>query len=113
MVTKYFLIIATFVANANTDNVGWKSYFVENPTEFHDIPLIWESKNETQVPSWLSGVYVRNGPAVVIIAFSYFHLFLSNLREITNVFRKEKKIIKCNCCTTIVVHIEKESKHQE
>jgi carotenoid cleavage dioxygenase-like enzyme len=63
MLANYFITIATFVAIANADNVGWKSYFVENPTEFHDIPLSWESGNQTAVPSWLSGVYVRNGPA--------------------------------------------------
>jgi carotenoid cleavage dioxygenase-like enzyme len=65
MFAKYFITIAGFVAIANSDNVGWKSYFVENPTEFHDIPLTWESENGTSVPSWLSGVYVRNGPAQV------------------------------------------------
>ena len=47
------------------DNVGWKSYLTENPTEFHDIPLTWESGNQTKVPNWLSGIYVRNGPAQV------------------------------------------------
>ena len=58
------LTIATFVAIATADNVGWKSYFQENPTEFHDIPLIWESGNQS-IPSWVSGIYVRNGPAQV------------------------------------------------
>ena len=67
MVKKYILTILTFVAITTAENVGWKSYFVENPTEFHDIPLIWESRNETNVPSWLSGIYVRNGPAQVFI----------------------------------------------
>ena len=69
MLANYFITIATFVAIANADNVGWKSYFVENPTEFHDIPLTWESGNQSAVPSWLSGVYVRNGPAQVINLF--------------------------------------------
>ena len=69
MLANYFITIATFVAIANADNVGWKSYFVENPTEFHDIPLTWESGNQSSVPSWLSGVYVRNGPAQVIDFF--------------------------------------------
>ena len=77
MVTKYLLTIATFVAIATAENVGWKSYFVENPTEFHDIPLIWESGNETNVPSWLYGVYVRNGPAQVFFHCSVILLFLS------------------------------------
>ena len=73
MLANYFIAIATFVAIANADNVGWKSYFVENPTEFHDIPLTWESGNQSAVPSWLSGVYVRNGPAQVINFFYHLH----------------------------------------
>jgi len=52
-----------FITQSLGDNVGWKKYFVENPTEFHDIPLSWESDNP--VPSWLSGTYVRNGPAQI------------------------------------------------
>jgi hypothetical protein len=68
MLANYFITIATFVAISNAENVGWKSYFVENPTEFHDIPLSWESGNQTSVPSWLSGIYVRNGPAQVLIS---------------------------------------------
>ena len=68
MLVNYFITIATFVAISNAENVGWKSYFVENPTEFHDIPLSWESGNQTSVPSWLSGIYVRNGPAQVLIS---------------------------------------------
>ena len=72
MLPNYFITIATFVAIANADNVGWKSYFEENPTEFHDIPLSWESGNQSLVPSWLSGVYVRNGPAQVIHFFIIF-----------------------------------------
>ena len=73
MLANYFITIATFVAIANADNVGWKSYFVENPTEFHNIRLSWESGNQTAVPSWLSGVYVRNGPAQVINFFKYLY----------------------------------------
>ena len=44
--------------------VGWRSYFTENPTEFHDIPLTWEEE-DTRVPDWISGTYVKNGPAQV------------------------------------------------
>ena len=65
MIFKYFLTIAYFVAIATADNVGWKSYFEENPIEFHDIPLVWESGNLTNIPTWLSGIFVRNGPAQV------------------------------------------------
>ena len=79
MLANYFIAIATFVAIANADNVGWKSYFVENPTEFHNIPLSWESGNQTSVPSWLSGVYVRNGPAQVT---NFFIIFINqNLKR--------------------------------
>ena len=47
-------------------NVGWKGYLTENPTEFHDLPLSWEQ--DTPVPSWLSGTYVRNGPSQVTLS---------------------------------------------
>ena len=51
------------------ENVGWRSYLTENPTEFHDIPLSWELRgskgNPKGVPAWLSGTYVRNGPAQI------------------------------------------------
>ena len=58
------VIFLMIVQCAQPDNVGWKSYLKENPTEFHDIPLIWEEKSS--VPAWLSGTYVRNGPAQVM-----------------------------------------------
>ena len=48
------------------DNVGWKEFFKENPTEFHDLPLNWEKGKSTSVPDWITGVFVRNGPAQVI-----------------------------------------------
>ena len=71
------LTIATLLAISTAENVGWKSYFVENPTEFHDIPLQWEMGNQTTVPSWLSGIYVRNGPAQVLsIQLSFTNDFL-------------------------------------
>jgi len=43
--------------------VGWKGFLTENSAEFHDLPLTWESPD--QVPGWLSGTYVRNGPAQI------------------------------------------------
>jgi carotenoid cleavage dioxygenase-like enzyme len=52
-----------FITQAFGENVGWKKYFVENPTEFHDIPLSWNE--DTPVPNWLSGTYVRNGAAQI------------------------------------------------
>jgi hypothetical protein len=33
------------------------------PQEFHDLPLVWEPGSS--VPDWLSGTYVRNGPAQI------------------------------------------------
>ena len=50
----------------NCDNVGWKRVFDDNPTEFHNIPLTWEFGDYTNVPDWLSGIFVRNGPAQVL-----------------------------------------------
>ena len=69
--TYPIIIISTIVAIIGADNVGWKSYFIENPKEFHDIPLVWEKGNQTTVPSWLSGIYVRNGPAQVSSEISF------------------------------------------
>lgn len=63
--SKYLIAINFIIAYAQAENVGWRNYFTENPTEFHDLPLKWENGNQTNVPSWLSGVYVRNGPAQV------------------------------------------------
>ena len=76
-IIKYLLAIATYVALAQSENVGWKSYFEENPIEFHDIPLTWEGGDQTNIPSWLSGVYVRNGPAqvdIILCIFFYFEI---------------------------------------
>ena len=67
---KYLIAIIVIIANAQAENVGWQKYFTENPTEFHDLPLKWENGNQTNVPSWLSGVYVRNGPAQVLFFFN-------------------------------------------
>ena len=36
---------------------------MENPTSFRDIPLQWEG--DGKIPDWLSGTYVKNGPAQV------------------------------------------------
>ena len=66
MAFKQILCTIVLVVSVSAENVGWKSYLDENPTEFHDLPLTWENGDQTQVPSWLSGVFVRNGPAQVI-----------------------------------------------
>ena len=66
-----FAVVIYYLALAKSENVGWKSYFEENPTEFHDILLKWEGGNEANIPSWLSGVYIRNGPAQVLFLLKY------------------------------------------
>ena len=58
------MLLVLLLSTASASNVGWKSYLQENPTEFHDLLLKWEEKTDS-VPSWLSGTYVRNGPAQV------------------------------------------------
>jgi len=45
-------------------NVGWKSFFEENPTEFHDLSLTWDDPN-AKVPAWINGTYIRNGAAQI------------------------------------------------
>ena len=57
------ILLFLFSYKFQCENIGWKKYFVENPTEFHDLPLTWE--DATLVPGWLSGTYVRNGPAQI------------------------------------------------
>jgi len=71
---KYLIAINAIIAYAQAENVGWRNYFTENPTEFHDLPLKWENGNQTNVPSWLSGVYVRNGPAQLTFGSEKRHL---------------------------------------
>ena len=60
------IIFACFFGILSCDNVGWTRVFDDNPTEFHDIPLTWEFGDYTNVPDWLSGIFVRNGPAQVL-----------------------------------------------
>ena len=66
MRTIGLVCLVLFVQAAVPQNVGWKGYLTENPTEFHDLPLSWEQ--DTPVPSWLSGTYVRNGPSQVTLS---------------------------------------------
>ena len=66
MRTTGLVCLVLFVQTAVPQNVGWKGYLTENPTEFHDLPLSWE--RNTPVPSWLSGTYVRNGPSQVTLS---------------------------------------------
>ena len=58
------LILLVTVQLARPENVGWKGYLRENTEEFHDLPLTWE-EDIASIPSWLSGTYIRNGPAQV------------------------------------------------
>jgi len=45
----------------NEFNKGWQTYFGNEPSEFHDLPLSWSTNNT--VPAWLYGSYMKNGPA--------------------------------------------------
>ena len=74
MDTLWYIIIYILTQHPNylavaAENVGWKSYLKDNPTEFHDLPLMWEkiqaNEGPVGVPNWLSGTYVRNGPAQI------------------------------------------------
>ena len=59
-------ILVTIVGNISGDNIGWNSTFTENNEEFHNQLLRWENGDQTTIPTWLSGVYLRNGPAQVL-----------------------------------------------
>ena len=48
--------------NQSKYNVGWGKFIEDEPTEFHNLPLRWEIE-ESEVPSWIKGSYVKNGPA--------------------------------------------------
>ena len=73
MLRRYLIATLTLVAIARSDNIGWKGYFEESPQEFHDIPLVWESGNTT-LPSWLTGIFVKNGPAQV----SFYYIIIES-----------------------------------
>ena len=57
----YIVVCVILFSSVSSENVGWNKYFVENIDEFHDIPLKWEG--EANLPPWMKGTYVRNGPA--------------------------------------------------
>ena len=69
MQTQALLILFT-AQLARQENVGWKGYLKENTEEFHDLPLTWEEDIAT-IPNWLSGTYIRNGPAQVVQTLIY------------------------------------------
>ena len=69
MYLKSFWVTLLIYEFTNTENIGWKSYLAENPIEFHDLTLQWLSGISTSVPNWLTGVFVRNGPAQVSYSF--------------------------------------------
>ena len=60
------ILLSIFVGIIHCENVGWSRVLDENADEFHNIPLKWEMGEATNVPDWLSVVYVRNGPAQVL-----------------------------------------------
>ena len=87
------MVIFVSIAVVKAENVGWQNYFIENPTEFHDILLEWESGNKTTVPSWLSGIYVRNGPAQVLISI-IGDIIIEQSRHIIKVYKRLDFIAK-------------------
>ena len=62
-ISTAIIVLIILIRGQRADNVGWRSYFTENPTEFHDLLLDWEE--DTAIPDWISGTYVKNGPAQV------------------------------------------------
>ena len=58
-------LTANFTGVFKSENVGWKKSFADNAAEFHDLQLEWENGISTIVPTWLTGIYVRNGPGQV------------------------------------------------
>ena len=60
-ISTAIIVLIILIRGQRADNVGWRSYFTENPTEFHDLLLHWEEA--TAIPDWISGTYVKNGPA--------------------------------------------------
>ncbi len=65
MLKSLALYFAILCGSVESDNVGWDACFIENSEEFHDRQLTWENGESTNVPTWLTGVFVRNGPAQV------------------------------------------------
>ena len=65
----FFVILQCPHHFAVGENAGWKTYLTDNPTEFHDLLLTWENNDKRghpkEIPEWLSGTYVRNGPAQI------------------------------------------------
>jgi len=65
MDNSLLFVTALFIGVVTSDNVGWQKSFTENSEEFHDLHLEWERGENTMVPTWLSGIYVKNGPGQV------------------------------------------------
>ena len=42
-------------------NVGWSSFLNDEPTEFHNLPLTWET--DAPIPDYVVGSYIKNGPS--------------------------------------------------
>ena len=51
----------THVPQSQASNIGWEKFLSDEPTEFHNLPLTWEQ--DTPLPSWLVGSYIKNGPS--------------------------------------------------
>ena len=64
-----FTLLATFIALGKSHrpkddsrfNVGWSSFLADEPTEFHNLPLTWET--DAPIPDYVVGSYIKNGPS--------------------------------------------------
>lgn len=55
------LCLVVFKTTSATEHPGWKTLFSTNLNEYDNVAVSWE--NPSAVPEWLSGTYVKNGPA--------------------------------------------------
>jgi len=49
------------IIKTKSHNTGWAAYLADEPSEFHNLPLSWESSNP--IPTYVKGSYVKNGPS--------------------------------------------------
>ena len=62
-------LLAAIIAAGNSHNpkddsrfnVGWSSFLQDEPSEFHNLPLTWET--DAPIPDYLVGSYIKNGPS--------------------------------------------------
>jgi len=54
-------ILYSFLFQVTFSQIGFDKWLADNPTELENIHVHWEK--ERPVPEWLSGTYIKNGPA--------------------------------------------------